>query len=352
MMNSITSLSLENLSLQYGQKTIIDSINLEMTTRELGCLLGPSGCGKSTLLRAIAGFQRVVTGQIRLHNKLVSAPHLSIRPQLRDIGMVFQDIALFPHLTVEQNISFGLQRFPYPERKKRVTDLLELISLDRLKMRYPHELSGGQQQRVALARAMAPNPELLLLDEPFSGLDTELRGRLASEVRQILKQDNISALLVTHDQREAFDFADRIAVLQDGQIAQWDTPYKIFYQPKTPFVAHFVGAGQMLEATISGPQKLICPLGELNHRVQLKETVGSLVKIFVRPDDLVFDDTSVHEAILLAKHFRGAHYLYDVKLSNGSVLGCMVPSHYDHTIGQALGIRLDVEHLVIFPYEQ
>lgn len=263
--------------------------------------------------------------------------------------MVFQDIALFPHLTVAENIGFGLSNWSEVNRVDRVAELLQLIGLSGLDARYPHELSGGQQQRVALARAMAPKPSLLLLDEPFSGLDTELRARLASEVRTILKSDGICSLLVTHDQREAFDFADRIAVIHEGAICQFGTPYNLYHEPRTPFVAHFVGPGEIVKAEVVAPRSVDSPLGILTSDEDLSYPVGSAVHLFLRPDDLIHDDNSDYQATLIGKHFRGAHHLYKVRLENGTVLGCFAPSHHNHAIGEKIGVTLDVKHLVIFP---
>lgn len=347
----MNSLSIKNLSLHYGTKLVIKKVDLKMATRELGCLLGQSGCGKSTLLLAIAGFQTVSGGEIQLSGRTLSTSHQNVAPEKRNIGMVFQDIALFPHLTVEDNIQFGLQNYPAVERSVRVSELLELIGLTDLKKRFPFELSGGQQQRVALARAMAPRPELLLLDEPFSGLDTELRGRLAGEVRRILKYEGISALLVTHDQREAFDFADRLAVMDEGRIVQWDSPYTIFHEPKSRFVAHFMGAGQLVDAIVNGRRTVDCPLGQLTNDQDLGMTIGTKVQLFLRPDDIIYDENSDYIVTIVGKQFRGAQYLYTVRLANGYVLGCFAPSHRNHNIGESIGVSLDLTHLVVFPIE-
>ncbi len=343
------ALYIRDLTLDYGRNTVVRDVNVAFKPQELGCLLGPSGCGKSTLLRAIAGFQPLSSGEIWLDNHLLASPGVSVAPEHRGVGMVFQDIALFPHLTVDENIRFGLTAWSDAQAEDRVRELLALIGLDALGARYPHELSGGQQQRVALARAMAPKPSLLLLDEPFSGLDTELRGRLASEVRTILKSDGICSLLVTHDQREAFDFADRIAVMHDGHICQIDTPYNLYHEPENAFVAHFVGPGELVDATVVSPQAVESPLGVLTNDQPLAFEPGTAVKLFLRPDDLIHDDASDYQAILVNKHFRGAHHLYEVRLDNGVVLGCFAPSHHNHTIGESIGVRLDVEHLVVFP---
>ena len=342
------ALMVRSIRLSYQDNVIVDDFSLGLKPQELGCLLGPSGCGKSTLLRAIAGFQELDSGEIWLDNELLSTEHHRVSPEHRGVGMVFQDIALFPHLTVAENITFGLKEWPKPSQGERLDELLELIGLVGLNQRYPHELSGGQQQRVALARAMAPKPKLLLLDEPFSGLDTELRGRLASEVRTILKSDGICSLLVTHDQREAFDFADRIAVMYGGQSCQFDTPFNLYHEPTDPFVAHFVGAGEMVDAKVESSRSVSSPLGVLTNDTDLEFTIGSDVQIFLRPDDLIHDDDSSYKATLIGKHFRGAHHLYDVKLDNGVVLGCLAPSHHDHAVGERIGVSLDIEHLVVF----
>ncbi len=345
----IAALMIRNVNLSYQDGLIVDDVTLGLKPQELGCLLGPSGCGKSTLLRAIAGFQELDSGEIWLDNELLSTERHRTPPEERGVGMVFQDIALFPHLTVADNIAFGLMGWSETSQYKRIAELLDLIGLTGLGQRYPHELSGGQQQRVALARAMAPKPKLLLLDEPFSGLDTELRGRLASEVRTILKSDGICSLLVTHDQREAFDFADRIAVMHDGHICQFNTPFNLYHEPTDPFVAHFVGPGEMIDATIEGPRSVSSPLGLLTNDEDLEYPIDSDVQIFLRPDDLIHDDDSSYQATLVGKHFRGAHHLYEVKLDSGVILGCLAPSHHNHTIGELIGVSLDIEHLVVFP---
>lgn len=343
------ALIIRDVSLSYQSLEVVSRISLDLKNQELVCLLGPSGCGKSSLLRAIAGFQPLSSGEIWLSDRLLSSISWSVPPEERRVGMVFQDIALFPHLSVEANIGFGLADWSELNRRERINALLSLIGLEGLGPRYPHELSGGQQQRVALARAMAPKPNLLLLDEPFSGLDTELRGRLASEVRTILKSDGICALLVTHDQREAFDFADRIAVMSDGRISQIDTPFNLYHEPKNRFVAHFVGQGETVNAIIHGPRSVKSPLGILSTDQDLPYPLNTPVQLFLRPDDLIHDDSSDYLAKLVRKHFRGAHHLYEVQLDSGVVLGCFAPSHHNHEIGEQIGVRLDVEHLVVFP---
>ena len=237
-------LELEHISLAYdtpeGLLPVVTGLDLSLQRGHIGCLLGASGCGKTTILRAIAGFEPLRAGRICLGGRVISAPDKAIEPQDRHVGMMFQDYALFPHLSVEGNIAFGLRRWEKSRRQARVQALLELVGLRDARQRFPHESSGGQQQRVALARALAPEPELLLLDEPFSNLDVDTRERLAFEVRDILKKTGHTALLVTHNQAEAFAIADRIGVMHCGSIVQWDTPYALHHAPATPFVADFV----------------------------------------------------------------------------------------------------------------
>jgi len=244
-------LVLDHIHLAYdtaqGPRHVVRDLSLTLETGKIGCLLGASGCGKSTILRAIAGFEPLRQGEIRLAGATLSTAAHRLAPERRAVGMMFQDYALFPHLSVAQNIAFGLHRASRAERKARVQALLATVDLSGAHDRYPHELSGGQQQRVALARALAPDPDLLLLDEPFSNLDIDMRERLAFEVRDILTASGHTALLVTHNQAEAFAIADRIGVMHEGEILQWDTPHTVHHHPAHPFVAQFVGREHVLQ---------------------------------------------------------------------------------------------------------
>ena len=230
----------------YGAHEVVRGMDFALEPGRIGCLLGPSGCGKTTVLRCLAGFEPVQGGEILLSDRLVSKPGLQVAPERRGIGMVFQDYALFPHLTVAKNVAFGLARMAEDAVAERTATMLTLVGLSGVADVYPHELSGGQQQRVALARALAPAPDLLLLDEPFSNLDVDLRERISLEVREILKTAGTTALLVTHDQNEAFAIADEIGVMKDGVIEQWDSAYNLYHRPRTRFVADFVGQGVFL----------------------------------------------------------------------------------------------------------
>ncbi|MBP9803828.1 MAG: ABC transporter ATP-binding protein [Candidatus Accumulibacter sp.] len=348
-------LELEGIVQRYGSHTVVDGVSLRVESGGIACLLGPSGCGKTTLLRCIAGFEAIAAGEIRVQGRTVSGAGRCLPPEQRQIGMVFQDYALFPHLTVAANVGFGLAGLAASERRRRVRDLLATVGLSGQGDRYPHELSGGQQQRVALARALAPRPQLILLDEPFSNLDVDLRERLSLEVREILKTQKITALLVTHDQHEAFAMADEVGVMAAGTIQQWDTPYRVYHQPANRFVADFVGQGVFLPGVVIDDRRVEVELGRLESRLPLECSQGCAacgrgcgVEVLLRPDDIIHDDQAELLAEVRHKAFRGAEILYTLRLGSGVEVLSLVPSHHNHAIGEKIGIRLDVDHVVAF----
>ncbi|MEA3303071.1 MAG: ABC transporter ATP-binding protein [Pseudomonadota bacterium] len=342
-------LEVEQLSVAYGSNTVVKDVALSLTSGEIGCLLGPSGCGKTTLLRAIAGFEPVQQGNILLGGNRVSSAGFTTPPERRRVGMVFQDFALFPHLTIAGNIGFGIRHLKGSHGKQRIDELLTLIGLPDFHNRYPHELSGGQQQRIALARALAPKPQLLLMDEPFSSMDVELREELAREVRGILKSEQITAVLVTHDQHEAFAMADNIGVMQHGRLLQWDSGYDLYHRPCTPFVADFIGQGVLLNGEVIDNRHVRTELATLEGAIPDGCHAGCPVLVLVRPDDIIHDDNSTRTAVIKERAFRGASYLYTLQLGSGAEILSLVPSHHNHAIGEALGISLEIDHLVIFP---
>jgi iron(III) transport system ATP-binding protein len=341
-------LGIENLDVSYGDYQVLDQISFSLEPGKIGCILGPSGCGKTTVLRAIAGFEPVQGGRILIDQVEVSSSHYSVVPEKRNIGMVFQDFALFPHLTVADNIRFGLKSWDSKQQASRVQELLAIIGLLAYGQAYPHQLSGGQAQRVALARAMAPHPGLLLLDEPFSNMDIDLREQLAREVRNILKQEKITAILVTHDQNEAFALADNICVMNEGKIQQQDSGYNLYHQPVNRFVADFIGQGVIIPATIVDQHSVRTELGCIQGTEPLSSAKGTLVDVLIRPDDVIHDDESSETAIVIDKSFRGADFLYFLRMDSGIEVLCLAPSHHNHKINERIGIRLDVDHLVIF----
>ena len=342
------ALEIDRIEFAYPGQWVCRGLSLALDEGEIGCLLGPSGCGKTTVLRCVAGLEPVSAGEIRLRGEVVSRAGRTAPPESRHVGFVFQDYALFPHLDVEANVGFGLRDQPRAERAARVKELLEAVGMSGAAARFPHELSGGQMQRVALARALAPRPQLLLLDEPFSNLDVELRERLSLEVRAILKSLGTTALLVTHDQHEAFAMADSVGVMRDGVIEQWASPYSLYHRPATRFVADFVGEGVLLEARAGDSDRLETVLGTLNHCPGCEIRPGERVSLLLRPDDVLHDDDSTLKAEVVKKAFRGAEFLYTLRLEDGHEVLSLVPSHHNHAIGERIGIKLDVDHVIAF----
>lgn len=306
------NLDIHGLSVDYDDRAVFKALDLQVGSDELLCLLGPSGCGKSTLLRAIAGFQPIASGEIKLRDRVLVNEKVSVPAEQRHIGMMFQDIALFPHLNVVENLEFGLFNLSATERSQRVNELIKRVGLSGLEQRYPHQLSGGQQQRVALARAIAPKPSILLLDEPFSGLDASLREELVPEIAQLLKREGIGAILVTHDQTEAFSFADKIAVMHKGALVQVASPYEIYHQPKTKFVAKFTGGGSLLELDKSNAMHAKLVSGVIS--TAQFETASTL---FIRPEEILINPDSEVKGVITQRRFQGSHTLYEIQLDDG-----------------------------------
>ncbi len=358
-------LTIDHATIRYpgarSPEPAVDAVTLALGQGQIGALIGPSGCGKTSILRAIAGLERLAGGRIAIRGEALSSAlpgsTVHLLPERRQIGMVFQDYALFPHLSVGANVAFGIQHLPRAERARRVADMLELVGLGPVAEQFPHQLSGGQQQRIALARALAPQPRLLLLDEPFSNLDVDLRERLAQEVRTILKQASTTALLVTHDQMEAFAVADLIGVMNRGALEQWDDAYHLYHRPATRFVADFIGHGVFTPACIvdtAGTPVVRTPLGDL---IDVEECPlpgaypDGLCDVLLRADDIIHDDNSPVKARIERKAFRGSEFLYTLRLASGEQVLAHVPSHHDHAVGDWIGIRPEVDHVVTFPRE-
>ncbi len=341
-------LEVKNITCTYPGLTAVSDLSFAVAPGASVCLLGPSGCGKTTVLRAIAGFQPLRQGEILINGESVSRPNYARPPEKRRLGMVFQDHALFPQLNVGENIAAGIRALSRDERRRRVGALLELVGLQSHSQRYPHELSGGQQQRVALARALAPEPDLLLMDEPFSNLDTELRERLGYEVHDILKRHGTTSILVTHDQNDAFALAEKVGVMNEGRILQWDTPYNLYHEPNSRFTANFVGEGVFLQGTLLRPDTVETELGVAKGDRAYPWGEGASIDVLIRPDDIVPDPKNAILATIERKAFKGAEILYTLKLPTGSKVLSLFPSHSDYDVGDDVGIRLEADHLVAF----
>jgi iron(III) transport system ATP-binding protein len=342
-------LRLNDIQCRYDDRNVVRGLTMGVNPGQVVCLLGPSGCGKTTVLRAIAGFHPLDGGEIVLGGKRVSYRGFTLPPERRRLGVVFQDYALFPHLSVADNIGFGLRKQARQARLEVVRHMLAVVGLDGLDMRYPHELSGGQQQRVALARALAPKPELILLDEPFSSLDVELRERLSGELREILKREGTTAILVTHDQHEAFALGDQVGVMHEGRLLQWDTPYNLYHKPSCRFVADFIGQGVFLRGTLLASDTVETELGIYRGEQPYAWSKGTPIEVLLRPDDIVPDAGSPLKAEVVQKAFKGAEILYTLRLPSGGRLLSLFPSHANHAIGEHVGIRVQADHLVAFP---
>lgn len=341
-------LELAQIQLSFGKKTILSSLSFVLQTGEIACLLGHSGCGKTTALRAIAGFEPIQNGCITLNGHTVSSARQHTPAHQRGVGMVFQDYALFPHLNVADNIAFGLDKHDKVARRTRVAELLALIGLEEYAKHYPHQLSGGQQQRVALARALAPKPALILLDEPFSNLDADMRTSLSKQVRHILKQENVSALLVTHDQQEAFAMCDKIGVMHQGCLQQWADPYTLYHTPINHYVAGFIGQSVLLPGHVSAAQCVRLEIGEFCGEVPLACQNCTNVDVLLRPDDVVHDDASPFTAEVLDKDFKGEYFIYTLRLDSGDVVYAQVHSHHNHPPGSRIGVHIELDHLIAF----
>ena len=356
-------LSLESVSVRYARSqsshAAVEGATLALARGQIGVLVGPSGCGKTSLLRAVAGLEPCSEGRIVMGGQVLSEPQsrMHLPPETRRIGMVFQDYALFPHLSVAQNVAFGVHHLPRGERRARVQQMLDLVGLGHAAKRAPHQLSGGQQQRIALARALAPQPQLLLLDEPFSSLDVDLRERLAQEVRVILKESATTALIVTHDQLEAFALGDVIGVMHKGRLEQWDDAYTLYHRPASRFVAQFIGHGVFTPGRIvahDGGPRVQTPLGELSDMDECplpSAFPGGECDVLLRADDIIHDDASAIKAQIERKAFRGSEFLLTLRLQSGERVLAHVPSHHDHAVGEWIGIRAAMDHVVTFARE-
>jgi len=342
-------LELKNIECRVRNQLIVEDLSLHVNRGDLLCLLGPSGCGKTTVLRAIAGFQPIARGEILLQDKRVSSAGYTLSPDKRKIGMVFQDYALFPHLNVCQNICFGLRNQSNAEKKRISDEMLEIVGLSGMGKRYVHELSGGQQQRVALARALAPRPDIILLDEPFSNLDIEMRERLSYEVRQILKEQDLTGILVTHDQHEAFAIGDHICVMNEGKILQRDTAYNLYHSPENHFIADFIGQGVFVKGKLVEHDSVKTSFGIIKGDRAYDLPGGTEVELLLRPDDIVIDSNGALEAEVVQRAFKGAEILYTLRINDNTELLSITPSHHDYPIGDTVSIRLAPDHMVAFP---
>ena len=333
----MSTVTCRNVYKTFDDQPVVQDVSLSVPPGEILVLLGPSGCGKTTTLRLIAGFEQLDDGRIEINNQLVADRSRHVPPEKRRVGIVFQDYAIFPHLSLAQNVGFGLKR----GQSDRVEEILNFVGLGGLGERMPHQLSGGQQQRVALARALAPQPVVLLLDEPFSNLDAALRVDMRQEVRRLLKASGTTAVFVTHDQEEALFMGDQVGVMNAGRLEQVGTPEAIFHQPRTRFVAEFLGQTDFLPGEVTD-QGVQTPLGILPQTLPLAD--GTAVEVAVRPDDLLLEPDDVGNGLIVSRQFVGIAFVYGVRLDDGSLVHSWQPHENSLAEGTAVTVQFAAPH--------
>ncbi len=340
-------LELQNITCGYQSNApTVQNLSLHLQPGNILCLLGPSGCGKTTTLRAIAGFEKLSAGEIRLQSEMLASTSVHLPPEQRRVGMVFQEYALFPHMTVEENVAFGLYHWQASDRQSRVQVMLDLVGLQSLEQRFPHELSGGQQQRVAIARALAPKPLMLLLDEPFSNLDPDMTIKMRKELYRVLRQTQTTAILVTHDHEEAFAMADQVAVMKDGVLVQCDAPETIYQQPSCAFVAEFIGQANTIPGIIQGSQ-VETELGPMTNQSDFES--GSRVLVMVRPDDIQFTPSETGSGRIESRQFQGSQTLYAIRLKSGQLIHCCMKPIPVYNIETSVMVHITTSHTILFP---
>jgi iron(III) transport system ATP-binding protein len=349
-------LELEGITRLFAEEAAVENLSLSVRDGELLTLLGPSGCGKTTTLRLIAGLDRPTSGRIQIAGVDVASDTEFVAPEDRDVGLVFQNFALFPHLSVEENIAFGIDDWDDDDRNRRVTNLLELVGLEAHRKKMPSQLSGGQQQRVALARSLAPEPDVLLLDEPFSNLDVRLRVEMREEVRRILKEAGVTAVSVTHDQEEALSISDRVAIMNDGHLEQIGQPEVVFENPESRFVASFLGRASFLTGRVRG-DIVETPLGTLSTdqiNGPLSAYDGARIDVLVRPDDLqaTAAEESLADGRVVHRQYNGPNFVYRVELDSGGVVRCLHNHVQTFEHGQGVAVDIVADHpLAWYPTE-
>jgi len=344
----MTLLKVKNLVHTYNEKVVFEDLNLEIKKGEIHCLLGPSGCGKSTFLKCLTGFEKPSKGEIWLNESALFTSKINIAPEKRKIGLVFQDYSLFPHLDVEKNVSFGLEKMSKERRSSLVSELLHLVNLSGYEKKHPHELSGGEQQRVAIARALAPNPNFILLDEPFSNLDPTLRKNLRAQLRKILKERQVTAIFITHDQQEAFELGDRISILKDRRIIQTGTPLELYETPEDMFVANFIGSGIFLDAKVNDTGVIDLPFGTI-------PVQASDVNIAKKKASVYFPLHSFHldkfkkepslEAIVVDKRCSTEGLVYDLEIPSLKKHLYGIRCKQDFSLKEQIFINFDINKL-------
>jgi len=344
----MSALGIKNLNCFYQENQILNALNLDLQENEIVCLLGESGCGKTTLLRAVSGLQDELSGQININNRVVYSDGIDMPPEKRKVGLIFQDYALFPHLNVFDNIAFSLMGLDKPEKKKRVEKMLALVQLSDFALRFPHQLSGGQQQRIAIARALAYQPDLMLLDEPFSNLDQHVRFQLIKEIRLLFKKHALSALFVTHSKEEGFAFADKIALMRSGKIIQIGAPQVLYSQPNSRYVADFMGQSNYLDVQVEATHTLNSDFGLLPSESKLAYPAGTKLQLLLRPEQLALNLVAEGQAVITEIDFLGALQKFTVRFKDKLYSVQQHNHQQEYYIGDRVELSILSHHFVLF----
>ncbi len=345
---------IKNSTFAASEKNKVIDFNLSIKEPgQIVCLLGPSGVGKTTILRSIAGLQKVEKGEILLNGNLLSSKHFHLEPEKRQIALSFQDNSLFPHFNVIDNINFGAKRNPSSNGKIDLEELLDVLHIRNLKNKFPHQISAGEAQRVSIARSLMSNPELLLIDEPFSNIDQSLKGELQTNIKKLLKSNNITTIMVTHDSYEAFYMGDKCGIILNQKLVQYSSPYNIYHYPNSEQIVKFLNRGVLIDAKIIDDQTLEnSDLGEIKGNITKKFAKGAAVKLLLQPDDLRHDDKSDLKLEVVDRKFRGTEFIYLLKTKNNDLIPISVESHHGHyhEIKEKFGIKkpIYIDHLVCF----
>ena len=330
-----------------SEEPAVKSLSFAVNEGEVLAILGPSGCGKTTTLRLLAGFEVPDSGEVRLRDRVVASTDDWVPPEKRGLGMVFQHVALFPHLTATQNVLYGLTKMGGAEKRRRAEEMLDLVGMAGFGKRYPHQLSGGQQQRVALARALAPGPLVLLMDEPFGSLDADMRAQMRRDVKALFSRLGTTAILVTHDQEEAFLMADRILILNRGSLLQLNTPDNIYHRPASRFEARFVGLAEFVPAELED-RRVVTELGEFPYE---GSAPAEAVDLLVRPDDIEIEPDGSGDGVIVGREFKGADNLYSIRLPSGRLVRAVQPSEPVYHVGERVKVHARLAHVILLARE-
>jgi len=347
-------LEVKNVTFAASKKNKVNNVTFNIEKEgEIICLLGPSGIGKTTILRSIAGLEKIQSGKITLKNKVISSSKFHMEPEKRNIALSFQENCLFPHYNVIDNIKFGAERNQNKNFNYTVFDLINLLHLEEIQQKYPHEISAGEAQRVSLARSLISKPDLLLLDEPFSNIDQSLKEELQLKIKKILNEINISTIIVTHDSYEAFYMGNKCGIILNGTLKQFDVPYNIYHYPNSVEVVNFLKRGILIQAKVTGHDTLEnTELGTIRGKFIKKQPIGVAVQLLIQPEDLEHDDKSNLKLEVVDRKFRGTNFIYTLKTMNNQLIPVFVHSHHEHQhkIKDKFGIKrpIYIDHLVCF----